>query len=823
MQRGGPGAYPPGVQKKSNAGVWIGVGGGALVLLLIIVGIVVATGDSGNDPNIANNPVIDQAELDRKAAEALAAELKARTDAQTEVLSNASKQLSEGTLYAELWESYKSVSALKDVVPELADKQRSLKRDMAKGLADRMDSDLTAKGADIKLHHEVAMRLQKEGFEEQASKIARTVCTSSGYQRTTWSRDKEGNQVGKDSAEFIALEAISGLAYFETPKLIREADFINGFDEYREFSEYLNDFQAEYPSGLAPKDDQLYIDLKEASDILLKRVQSIIADHEKDGFAEFAADAFNKFRNKWGVETGDKPAAFPGKFDYGYSEPFIFYLELEGREDMEPEEIIANMSRKTQILKDLVDHFYATCRDPWGLERTYPDNIDPVDRVRYPLEIVVLRDGDRYSEYQEEVMGRSLPGARAHYSPQYRQIITWDDPEAEEDLSRQWFDTCVLAHEAWHFMSSIHMPGKGVIYSSTPDPETKEPINLPRYSSLVVQEGLTDYTAGFEEYEKDGRVHFKWAKVNHLRLGSFREWTTYITERWKEISQSSTKIDQAVTWEEGRYRGVMGAREMIRCLFYGACGQMAFENLVRLGFTQVRPQPRDFAIVPNATGFYYAWSCSFSYFLMNYNNGQYADKFMQWCEEDYKDEIKKQYDYSTYYRMFRNGFKTTPGIERFMEIFEIDGLDSPMWDELDDQFYKYTMEDVEYIKVSEGYVLIDEDKKGDDLGGDSDEDGIPDFFDSFDDRTLDDEVGFGHQYALRIWRKMMRSSGLSNWRDIPMPEQISAQPLSQLVSGRRFHASLPSYALWAFGGNEPGEPLPISERLYAREIAWLRM
>ncbi len=684
-----PGALPV-RKKKSNTTLILLLSGGGVVLVgLIVVIAVFARGDS--DSPVGPGGIESQLSAEEKREERLKQQ-RAKLQKAREWLSSPINAMN----YSELWQRYVNYSNLDSFVLEA--ELESEREDLLSRVAEKLGRAATP-DVSLATHRKIAERLEEDGYADAAREIAAVVCGKDApYKRFKTVALEGGRKKTEADPDYLAIEAIGGYVYYKEPEVFESYDFIFGFEVYREYRKKVREIEIDYRELVLPPEEAKQISRYEQA--LREKAEEIESDHEKDGFAKYAAKAFTRFRNSY------RNTLFKGEWTYHYSAPFVYYLELEGN-DRSPKEIAESLETKEKILKDLVEYFNTNYRDIWGLERQYPNVSNEEEKNRWPLEIVVLRDGERYQEYGDDAMDGGIPpGARAHYSPQTRQIITWDDPKSLSDDASRWFDVSVITHEAWHFLSGIHLPDP---MSQTFKNDKGQNIPFPTYCSILIQEGLTDFVAGFET---DGD-NYRFGKLNHLRLQNFQAITEQITAAWKQAPEVWKQLNQEYPgrqWEEGKYASLFDLRGMVQTLTYGHAGWVAQRHMQSLGL-HWNPGIMNFA-GGAASGFFYAASCQASYFFHYFEGGKYRDQFLEWCRRDYTAETTKVLDWDD---LEENQYENTPGLLAFMDIFGIDSFDDEAWQELNDEFMQYVVEELEPLDVGKGYELPELEGDGDGL------------------------------------------------------------------------------------------------------------
>jgi hypothetical protein len=405
-----------------------------------------------------------------------------------------------------------------------------------------------------------------------------------------------------------------------------------------------------------------------------KKVEDSIAAFEEeikrsDGFARQARAAFIRFKtandNKAKVNRAQGKRSFSptameredDPFDtiwtYTYWAPFVVYVEKpKGRDSISPE-FKETLESKAALLKHLVDYFKANFIDKYGLKRVKPEHVAAqAEEEGWPLQIVVFKDGKTFNQFVSDTSGQPIAGARALYSPLDERVLTYDDTD-DKSSDTTWFNESVLIHETFHMLSDH--------YAQDPRFTRESLLASPRYSSILVQEGLTDFVAGFSRGGGEGHsATYEFMQVNHLRLRDMKF------------------FHQRFTKNQFLYR----IQDMVDCRHYGQCIGKGIDRWRELKLA-MPANPRavgSFAFLQsNCLGQYYATAALAAYFFHYYEEGgahPYRAKWWDFVGKDYKDEIKM------------DSQVTQIGVEAFKQTFGI-STDAD-WDAIQKKFEKFT-------------------------------------------------------------------------------------------------------------------------------------
>jgi len=690
-----PGYAPPGYgqqgfappRKKSNTGLIVGLIVGGVVLAGAAVGIGIAVSGGGEkkpDPtpvvNTTPTPAVPEKTPAQIAAEEIAAEKKKLDGFNTWIRTGANS-----IRYEEVWKKYKELSAT-TFRPDLSMDVSIAKAVFHKALGDSATHDFP-----IELHWDVAQALLAEestDAKEAARKIAVMACSANQrdanktYQLKV--KDKNGREVESEPLRKLA-ELGGFMTLVEIPQMLDVTNYgwlqPQGFKEVGAYQTALADIELKFPNGLVSRSAPEAQGLVKAEADLIALINRVDGEHAKDGFARWAAMAFTRFRINYGKKYFDSP-----NWTYAHAKPFVYFQELKEGEVQDPETIKKNLQSKETVLRQEVEYFEQTIRKPFNLKRLYPVGVSDEERDNAPLEIIVLADEESFQRTSQQRPEESqIPdGVRAYYSLLTRQIITYDEDGHDADPEKDWWNKSVLIHEAWHFLSAIYLPDLQALKYTRSDGENGY---YPGYSSILVQEGLTDWVAGFEEDKATGKITF--GQVNHLRLETFKSVTTSVTNLWKQISKGvkegkRPKPPNFIPYSEGMYAGIIDLRGLVQVTFYGLTRVGVLGNLEKYGLNTL-PNLVGFA---DNSGINYFAGCQAVHYLMNYDNGKYRDKWIQYVKDDYTLVIKREMDMDAYRQ---SKYRDSNGMRHFMKVFGLNGWDDPKWEEMNQEFHKHAM------------------------------------------------------------------------------------------------------------------------------------
>ncbi|MCB9933124.1 MAG: hypothetical protein H6841_06870 [Planctomycetes bacterium] len=296
---------------------------------------------------------------------------------------------------------------------------------------------------------------------------------------------------------------------------------VEGAAEYRDA--YLAVDQTWHDVGLYPPElvEQLTALEKPAQQALkLLREQDA-----KDGFAVKARQAWIRFtlaqntrakvdrrkgkRSFSPKAMGRENEAFEDVWTYRYSKPFVIYVEKPVGGEPEATHL-KQLDENLKTLAELYAWFDEQFIQPMELKRQKPQhNAELADNEGWALEVVCFKDLITYRSYLEDATGVLAPIARNFYSPIEERLVTLYDPEGPE-TNRGWFDTSTMLREAFLLLADH--------YAANPQFSEDDLMSRPRFSSLMLRDGLADCVAGFERGEKGTAFN----RLNHVRLAEFQ-------------------------------------------------------------------------------------------------------------------------------------------------------------------------------------------------------------------------------------------------------------------------------------------------------------
>lgn len=642
------GQAPGGAKKKSPMPMLLGIGGGAVALILVIVLVVVNSGPSNSGGTTAQGGSGGTGPA-----------------ANGQPGGGSSKSADE-LLLADLKTQLNNAAALSSEVVENLYKQAKEKKSNPdfKAVMDSLAVELSKKASADNATRQARVGLLLDGDNyPQGKPLMRRAIESLEAGSTTTKTDKEGRSVKVFQKNQLYIEVVTRLGWKPYTRPVE-------FDDYRVLAiEYINDYEDAYNSiPQASRDiEMLAPDMIDKLVELEKKVKAAGADleeqHKKDGFAKNARAAFLRFleSNKAGkVNRKKNQRAFSPEamsrvnekvdqiWTYTYWKPFIVFVELPVGGGELDEAFKESLASKSALLQHLNEYFRTNLVDKFNLQRVKPRyNAEQAEKEGWPLEIVVLKDSMTFEQFVEDVNGQPMPGARAFYSPLNERVMTYDDTE-NPSPETAWFNESVLIHETFHLLSDH--------YAAGPMFEESEIRTRPRYTSILVQEGLTDSISGFER-QGDGRAAtYQFLTQNHLRL---KEWQGFYNQIGKKV--------------------MLRIRDMIECRHYGQCMQKFLDRWIELKMP-VRSRQHANAIGQFGLGYFYASACQASYFFQTYKEGgkyPYREKWWEFLAKDYKGEIQLK------------SYEDTRAIDEFKKLF---GIKSDKdWDALEKKFEDYTV------------------------------------------------------------------------------------------------------------------------------------
>lgn len=673
------GFAPPARKKKDNLPLIFGIAGGVVVLTLVVVLIVVASSGPKTTPSTVAKDDQTQPQPDPQAQ----ADLRLLNQMQA---AYANRNVMAASQVKLLYEQAKERS---ETNPDF-----EVQRDLwATQLSQKMKEASALEQADI------AVLLADDEFPTAKALLEEARDAMIAGNVAVQRRPGEGRATIREAhPKFREIAERLGWKEYTRDPLLDEYEIyaIDGYSDYNQYYIRLNEDYRDM--RLYPPD--VHEELRRLEEIVLINGKAFIEQHEKDGFAKNARAAWIRFRiandGRGAVNRakgrrqfsplamGRENETFDQIWTYTYWDPFIVYVEKPpgadtGRVAARFQEALGS---KSSLLQHLYEWFEQYFIKSMNLERVKPIGMaDLAAKEGWPLDIFVLQNEAAFLKYVEDVNGSPMPGARAFYSPVHSHVITYDDQDGDDDS--MWFNESVLIHETFHLLSD-HFAAEPINYEQLERDEQRP--NRPRYSSILVQEGITDAIAGFKRGGGEGRdATYEFLHLNHLRL---RSWQTIYG--WLN-NQSLFRIQDML--ESGSYTALhyVGARRL---------GEIDREGIDprRLFQTQM-----------NLMGLYYAAACQANYFFHHYREGgnyPYRDKWWEFLKRDYTGKL------------VLTSFDTDPATKVFKEIF---GINSDAdWEALNRKFVEYTAK-LTPENVGSGYEL----EEAEEENGDSQESVLP--------------------------------------------------------------------------------------------------
>ncbi|MCA8936071.1 MAG: hypothetical protein KDB68_07680 [Planctomycetes bacterium] len=637
---------PPGMggppKKKNNMPVILGAVGGGIALILVVVLVIAMGGDSGGGGTDGTGDTGGSGDGGSVA----------QVSDDERLLETMKKQVNNQTALSldQVRQYYQQARERKDN-PEF----KTLQNAWAQALNSKALS-----GASGDEMADIALMLDDDKYPEGAALLDqawKALKTAGKATRTVTEKRDDGTEKktlvpNKKFQDIVTRLGWKGYTYPED---------MNSYIEYEikgaaAFSDYYN-FEVEQTYrdvGLFPPD--IVTKLEEMQGVAESNWQVLKAKDDADGFALKARKAWIRFKasqdskakvdrkkgkrsfSPTAMERGSEP--FDKIWTYTYWKPFIVFVEREiGQDDLD-EDFMETLESKAALLKHEYDWFNEKLIQPFNLQRQKPQyNAKQAEEEGWPLEIIVLKDSATFEQFVLDSMGQPMPGARAFYSPLEERVMTFDDTSTT-NADTLWFNESVLIHETFHMLSDF--------YHADPMFDMEMLQQRPSYTSILVQEGLTDSVSGFTREGLGGKATYEFLELNHLRLRSFKN--IY------EILDS---------------RPLFRIRDMLEVRSYGQANQVAFKRAQEL---KVNPM----WAAQNGVGIFYPTACQASYFFHHYKkNGKYVyrDKWWKFIGMDYKGEITL------------TSYNDNSAIAEFKKVFEIDSDED--FDKLDKEWLDY--------------------------------------------------------------------------------------------------------------------------------------
>lgn len=706
----------PHAKKKGNTGLIIGIVSGVVAILLVVVIVVASSGPDGPGTGGDGSGEGGTVAKELTKAELIAAQLK-----DWENVLNSEQEDIEGLqrYYADC----KVKAEKNDNNPDYI----RLGKKFAELAIDK-SSDLSA----IK-EAKFLLKMADAGFANAEDKFPDSLNRLMAEKLATNSYKEGGREKSKIDPTFEKIALRLGWGKYKEPDVFVETYNLYHLEALEAYREVANEVQFGDESGNSNMVQELYglgllspksiEKMKAAEAVVVEEAEALEAQDKKDGYAIAARQAFfrflrdNRSSKKYDVKKGKKsfcPAALgrgrvykegtkeivdPGEkiediWTYTYAKPFIVYVEKPADGGELSEEFIEQLRQKALILKDIEVWFRSNIIDEFGLKRVKPlgpayavrdknDNLtgeyetpaEKAEKEEWPMEVVIFKDDKSFLNWANKYTGDSLPdGVRAMYSPPASTVVTWDHREtgSEEDNVDN-LET--LVHEVFHQLSDYHVANP-INYKQE---EYKERI---RYTSVLVQEGLTESIAAFKRTGEGADAKYEFGAPNIGRIKDFfgihdRFIGDFLFTRIENLLDIMT---YGMINPVFRNRGV------------DCQDQIKDKNFVRFILPQL------------GMGLYYASACMAGYFFYHYEvDGDYVyrDVWWEYIRQDYTgelDDVKKLYS---------AGYDH-PGLVRgaFAKVFELKSDGD--WDRLNDEFWEFIQ------------VLRDE-IEDEDAVGDSDE------------------------------------------------------------------------------------------------------
>ncbi|MHC4841251.1 MAG: zinc ribbon domain-containing protein [Planctomycetota bacterium] len=694
-------------KKKGGNGLVIGIVSGVVALVLVVVLVVALGGDNGGTGGGTDGGGDGSGPAELSEADKIAAQIKDWR----KVLDSEQLDVEGLTTYYE--------NCKKEYAANSNEEFKKLRDDFARAAIKKSSVEMAPlEEAKFILKMSKAGYSSAEGREEDC---LRRVLKAKKAKRDV---KKDGRIHSEAHPVFKELALKLGWGKYDTPK-----EFDNEFNEWhlesmKSYRDVL--FGSEEGGDITPS---MYENtgllpparietLKDAEKPVWEEANALRAQDKKDGYAITARQAYFRFLNanrnskKFNVKEGkksfcpeavgrgpvrneetnkivDRGESIEDIWTYTYAKPFLVLVEKPADGEVS-EELLEQLRQKALILRDVEKWFRANIIDPFGLKRVKPlgpdftvrdkeGNIigtetkpEKAEREGWPMELIIFKDGPSFTYWLQQYTANAPPGVRAMYSPPASTVVTWDKRDTGND--RDEADNLeTLVHEVFHQLSDHHATNP-INYE---EGEAEERL---RYSTVLVQEGLTESIAAFKRTGESANATYEFAAPNVGRIGNF-----FSIHDMYVGDMLFTKIEDLVT-----------------VMHYGMIDPVFRNRAVAM---KDDLKNKNFAFAFNGSGFgmslYYAAACMAGYFFYHYEDGgEYPlrDKWWEYVEKDYNGDLADVKKIT--------GGRVNPDkvVEAFEEVFELESEDD--WQELNDLFW-------EYIQVLRDEVK-DEDAMGDD-------------------------------------------------------------------------------------------------------------
>lgn len=455
----------------------------------------------------------------------------------------------------------------------------------------------------------------------------------------------------KPDPRFVRIVELLGWTEYHHPEGMDDAERydVEGASAYREYLGFEIDNVC-HESGLYPP--EVVERLNELAGKALGRFNELKARHERDGYALNARAAWIRFRHandsvaKVDRVKGQRsfsPRAmgrqnenFDGIWTFTYWKPFVVYIEKP--HDTDVDETFKN--EVAALLRRLHDWFRENYIEPMDLERQRPQyDARRAEEEGWPIEIVLFGRRESLDQYIEDIGGDVLQGGDGFYSPLEGRVLSYLQPwrGRDEDLSYR-----ASLVKSVFLMLCDH-------YAADPHFSVDEMMARPRYSSLLIREGLGETVAGLTREGRGAQTDYTFMEINRPRLEAFLQHDELLGER-----------------------ALFRIRDMVKCTNHTRLRQVAYRRALDLG--GMRPP----AAAASAEALFIPAAWSAVHFFENYQrNGEYVYRkpWREFVRRDFTGELRPA------------SHADEKGGEVFSELFDIRG--DADWDELEQEWLTY--------------------------------------------------------------------------------------------------------------------------------------
>lgn len=197
---------------------------------------------------------------------------------------------------------------------------------------------------------------------------------------------------------------------------------------------------------------------------------------------------------------------FTDIWTYQYSRPFVVYIEKPFDAELNQ----AHLNDALGMLADLYEWFIEKFVREMDLQRVRPQyDAETAETEAWPIEIVLFASREQFDRFVEESTGINSAGTTAIYAPSDERIVACL-PQSDEDMA--WYQSRI-ANAAFQLLSDF--------YAADPIFDEDERMQRPRWSSLLVRDGLADCIASYKTTGQWPSADHEFMALSSYRLASY--------------------------------------------------------------------------------------------------------------------------------------------------------------------------------------------------------------------------------------------------------------------------------------------------------------